>query len=194
VGGNAWRTTWDIEDSWDSVVKIGFAQSPYAGAAGPGHWNDPDTLVVGRLGWGAALHPSRLSPDEQYSQLSLWSLLAAPLLIGNDLSAMDAFTLNLLTNDEVIAINQDPLGRAAQRVWQEDDWQVWVKELEGGRRAVGVFNLGAQLRTLKLTPAMLGGSAPMKVRDAWRQRDLGSFPEGLAVSAPAHGVGLLVVN
>ncbi len=192
VGANSWRTTWDVEDNWESVVKIGFSQSPYAKAAGPGHWNDPDTLVLGRLGWGNALHPSRLTPDEQYSQVSLWSLLAAPLLIGNDLSSIDAFTLNLLTNDEVIAINQDRLGQAAQRVFEDQDWQVWVKPLEGGRKAVGVFNLGSQFRTFKLTPAMAGMDRAGKLRDAWRKKDLGAFGEGITVSAPAHGLALLV--
>ncbi len=194
VGGNAWRTTWDIEDSWDSVLKIGFSQSPYAASAGPGHWNDPDTLVVGKVGWGNTLHASRLTPDEQYSQLSLWSLLAAPLLIGNDLSSLDAFTLNLLTNDEVIAINQDPLGRAARRVFQDQDWQVWVKELAGGRLAVGVFNMGAQFRSFRLEPAMLGKTGSLRIRDAWRQKELGTFPSGLTLSAPAHGVALYLVH
>lgn len=194
VRGNAWRTTWDIEDNWDSVVKIGFSQSPYAEFAGPGHWNDPDTLVVGKVGWGGVAHASRLTPDEQYSQLSLWSLLAAPLLIGNDLSHLDAFTRNLLTNDEVIAINQDSLGRAARRVTQQGDWQVWVKELEGGRQAVGVFNLGAQFGSFRLLPSMLGKTGSLRLRDVWRQKELGTFAAGLTLKAPAHGVALVLVR
>ncbi len=194
VRGNLWRTTWDVEDSWDSVAKIGFAQAPYSAAAGPGHWNDPDTLVVGQLGWGNALHPSRLTPDEQYTQVSLWSLLAAPLLIGNDLSHMDAFTRNLLSNDEVIAINQDALGHAAQRVFQDQDWQVWVKDIEGGRKAVGVFNLGEEYRSFRLLPGLLGKTSFSKLRDAWRQRDLGRSAGGITLSAPAHGMALVIVE
>ena len=194
VGANSWRTTWDVEDSWDSVVKIGFSQSPYAFAAGPGHWNDPDTLVLGQLGWGSVLRPTRLSPDEQYSQVSLWSLLAAPLLIGNELADVDEFTLNLLSNDEVIAINQDPLGRAAQRVSEQDDWQVWVKPLQGGRKAVGVFNLDGRYRSTKIPVGLLGSAPALRVRDAWRQAERGVFSDAIPVSVPSHGVALYVVR
>jgi hypothetical protein len=115
VRGNLWRTTGDIEDSWRVVKEIMDTQHVSAPYASPGHWNDPDMLVVGEVGWGGGLHPSRLTPDEQYSHLSLWPLLAAPLLLGNDLARLDAFTRNLLVNDEVIAVDQDPLGRAAAR-------------------------------------------------------------------------------
>lgn len=194
VGANSWRTTWDVEDNWESILKIGFTQSAHAAHAGPGHWNDPDTLVVGRLGWGNGLHPSRLTPDEQYSQVSLWSLLAAPLLIGNDFAQLDAFTLNLLTNDEVIDINQDELGKAAHRVYEQDHWQVWVKALAGGGRAVGVFNLGSAYRRFQLQPDMLAMKGVMKVRDAWRQRDLGRFSSGMTVALPAHGAALFVIE
>jgi hypothetical protein len=194
VGANSWRTTWDVEDNWESVLKNGFTQSAYSSFAGPGHWNDPDTLVLGKLGWGKALHNTRLTPDEQYSQVSLWSLLAAPLLIGNDLSSLDAFTLNLLTNDEVIGINQDPLGHAAERVFQEQNWQLWVKKLEGGRLAVGVFNLGAQYQSFKLLPAMLGKTGALQVRDSWRQKELGTIAGAITISVPAHGVALYIVR
>jgi hypothetical protein len=195
VRGNSWRTTGDIEDSWTSVVGIGFDQqykmSPYAS---PGHWNDPDMLVVGMVGWGGALHPSRLSPDEQYSHISLWSLLASPLLLGNDLASLDEFTLNLLTNDEVIAINQDPLGRAARRVFSSDDWQVWVRDLQDGGKAVGIFNLGDGYRSLRLSADMIGHSGAMRLRDAWRQAELGRFASGYAAAVPSHGVLLLTVR
>lgn len=194
VRANSWRTTWDVEDHWDSILKNGFTQSALAPHAAPGHWNDPDTLVVGKLGWGNGLHPTRLTPDEQYSHVSLWSLLAAPLLIGNDLSALDAFTRNLLTNDEVIDINQDVLGQAASRVLERDDWQVWVKPLSGGRRAVGVFNMGNQYRHFRLLPGMLDMPRFAKVRDAWRQHNLVQVATGLTVATPAHGVGLFVLE
>ena len=108
VGGNSWRTTGDINDSWGSVENIGFKQAGKEKYAGPGHFNDPDMLVVGKVGWGN-LHPTRLKPNEQYTHISLWCLLASPLLIGCDMTQLDEFTLGLLTNDEVLDVNQDPL-------------------------------------------------------------------------------------
>ena len=114
VGGNSWRTTGDIGDSWASMAGIGFSQNGHKKYAGPGHWNDPDMLVVGMVGWGN-LHPTGLSPNEQYTHISLWCLLSAPLLIGCDMTQLDDFTLGLLTNDEVLEVNQDPLGRQAAR-------------------------------------------------------------------------------
>ena len=110
VDGNCWRTTGDITDSWGSMAGIGFAQAGHELYAKPGRWNDPDMLVVGWVGWGPALHPTHLTPNEQYTHISLWSLLSSPLLIGCDLTRLDEFTLNLLTNDEVLEVNQDPLG------------------------------------------------------------------------------------
>ncbi len=150
--------------------------------------------MVGRVGWGGALHPSRLTPDEQYSHISMWSLLAAPLLLGNDLSQLDAFTLNLLSNDEVIAVDQDPLGHAARRVLNRDGWQVWVRELAGGRHAVGVFNFGDGFRSLRLDSATLGLQDGASLRDLWRQQAAGKLHAGLEVHVPAHGVLLLGVS
>jgi hypothetical protein len=112
VGGNLWRTTGDITDTWKSMSEIGFSQVRNASCARPGNWNDPDMLVVGWVGWGPSLHPTQLTPDEQYTHISLWSLLSAPLLIGCDLERLDGFTLNLLTNDEVIAARPGPVGQA----------------------------------------------------------------------------------
>ena len=148
VGGNLWRTTGDITDTWKSMSEIGFAQVKNAPYAGPGHWNDPDMLVVGWVGWGPSLHPTQLTPDEQYTHITPVGLLSAPLLIGCDLERLDDFTLNLLTNDEVLAIDQDRLGRQATPVWRRADHQVWVKELADGGRAIGVFNLGDATRTV----------------------------------------------
>ena len=112
VNGNCWRTTGDIVDTWRSMSGIGFKQDQAEPFAKPGNWNDPDMLVVGQVGWGN-LHPSRLTPDEQYTHISLWCLLSAPLLIGCDMTKLDDFTLNLLSNDEVLAIDQDALGKSA---------------------------------------------------------------------------------
>jgi alpha-galactosidase len=141
VNGNCWRTTGDITDTWRSMSRIGFNQDAAAPYARPGNWNDPDMLVVGKVGWGR-LHPTRLSPDEQYTHISLWCLLSAPLLIGCDMTQLDPFTLNLLENDEVLAIDQDALGKEATCVIRDNNLRVYEKELEDGGRAVGFFNLG----------------------------------------------------
>ncbi len=132
---NCWRTTGDIRDNWKSVAAIGFSQAPWARFAGPGHWNDPDMLVVGKVGWGPKLHPTGLTADEQYTHISLWCLLAAPLLIGCDLTQMDDFTLGLLTNDEVLAVDQDPLGKQATRVKEDPaaGVEVWRVRWPTGR-------------------------------------------------------------
>ena len=98
-------------------------------------------LVVGKVGWGH-LHPTRLTPNEQYTHVSLWCLLSAPLLIGADMSQLDPFTFNLLANDEVLAVNQDALGRQAARVAKDGEAEVWAKEMADGSKAVGLFNRG----------------------------------------------------
>ena len=193
VNGNSWRTTGDIEDTWASVLATGFKANEATKSTGPGGWADPDMLVVGRVGWGGALHPSRLTPDEQYSHISLWSLLAAPLLLGNDLTALDDFTRNLLTNDEVLAVNQDPLGKGAIRTYDRDDWQVWVKPLADGSLAVGIFNLGDHWRSWLLDPAAAGLPVGTEARDLWRQQSVGALRAGFPLDLPAHGVLLLKV-
>ncbi|HNS18698.1 MAG TPA: NPCBM/NEW2 domain-containing protein [Bacteroidales bacterium] len=204
VGGNLWRTTGDITDTWSSMAGIGFRQDKCSPYASPGHWNDPDMLVVGNVGWGPSLHPSQLTPDEQYTHISLWSLLSAPLLIGCDLGSLDAFTLNLLTNDEVIAIDQDPLGKQAVKVKETAGQQVWKKQLADGSLAVGLFNTGdpspagmfnwtgkMETATVSVTLQELGISGPKKVRDLWRQKDLGVVDQELNYPVNHHGVVLL---
>jgi hypothetical protein len=191
AGGNLWRTTGDITDTWESMSGIGFGQVENGSYAGPGHWNDPDMLVVGWVGWGPDLHPTRLSPDEQYTHISLWSLLAAPLLIGCDLQRLDPFTLNLLTNREVLAVNQDPAGKQGYPVVREGGIQVWVKPLADQNRAVGVFNLNGETRGYTLDLRDLGIHRPVKIRDLWRQHNLGDFSTFLKLKLPAHGVILL---
>ncbi|MGO4382301.1 putative Ig domain-containing protein [Pseudoduganella sp. RAF19] len=196
VNGQAWRMTGDIVDSWHSVLETGFSIAPYSQYVAPGRWNDPDMLVVGHVGWGDP-RPSRLTPDEQYSHISLWSMLAAPLLLGNDLSKLDAFTLNLLTNSEVLAINQDALGKAAARVHEQDNWQIWVKPLEDGSKAVGIFNMGDTFRRLRLDPAQYAmdkAGQSYQARDAWRQRALAQTSGEIDAEVPAHGVLLLTVR
>jgi alpha-galactosidase len=191
VGGNCWRTTGDIEDTWRSMSAIGFKQDKAAPYARPGNWNDPDMLIVGVVGWGNP-HPTRLTPDEQYTHISLWSLLAAPLLIGCDMTKLDEFTLNLLSNDEVLAIDQDALGKQATCVIKDGDLRVYERELEDGGHALGFFNLGPTTAKLDFNQlAKLGFSGRQHVRDLWRQLDLPDVDAAngvLPLTIPAHGV------
>ena len=194
VGGNCWRTTGDILDTWSSMSRIGFAQSGHERYAGPGHWNDPDMLVVGYVGWSAKVRPSRLTPNEQYTHISLWCLLSSPLLIGCDMTRLDEFTLNLLTNDEVLDVNQDPLGRPAALIAKNGTSEVWARDLEDGSKAVGLFNLGEEQTQVKASWADLGIKGKRKARDLWRQQDLGSFKEQFQATVPRHGVVLVKLS
>jgi alpha-galactosidase len=191
VNGNSWRTTGDITDTWRSMSNIGFRQDKAEPYAKPGNWNDPDMLVVGQVGWGR-LHPSRLTPDEQYTHISLWCLLSAPLLIGCDMTKFDDFTLNLLENDEVLALDQDALGKSATCVLTNGSVRVFEKELEDGARALGFFNLGAAPVNLDFNQlAAIGFSGKQHVRDLWRQSDLPDMDAAngiLPLTIPVHGV------
>jgi alpha-galactosidase len=151
-------------------------------------------LVVGRVGWGPALRPSGLTLNEQYTHISLWCLLAAPLLLGCDLQNLDEFTLNLLTNDEVLAVDQDPLGRQAGRLAADADTQVWAKDMEDGSKAVGLFNLAAEPRTVTVRWPDLGIKGPQRVRDLWRQKDLGVFEGKFEARVLVHGVVLVRIS
>lgn len=194
VGGNCWRTTGDITDSWSSMAGIGFAQADHAQYANPGHWNDPDMLVVGKVGWGPNLHPSRLTPDEQYTHISLWCLLSSPLLIGCPVDNLDDFTANLLTNDEVLDINQDPLGRQARRISNEAGKQVWVKELEDGSIAVGLFNTQNITQTVSVSWKDINRTGKRNVRDLWRQQNEGQCEGTYSAEIPIHGVKLIRID
>lgn len=184
----------DIKDSWKSVSSIGFRMHEWRAFARPGHWNDPDMLVVGHVGWGDDLHPANLTPDEQYTHLSLWSLLAAPLLLGCDLTRLDEFTLSLLTNDEVLDVNQDPLGHMADRVNVDGDAEVWAKHLEDGSLAVGLFNRGETERPVTFRFRDLGLTGSFAARDLWRQRDLGAFGTDFVSTVAPHGVTLVRIR
>jgi len=190
VDGQTWRTTEDIEDTWESMSRIGFCQNALYPYAGPGHWNDPDMMIVGQVGWGENLHASRLTPDEQYTHVSLWCLLAAPLLIGCDISKLDPFTLNLLTNDEVLAIDQDILGKQARQVIRTSSYQVWMKGMADGSWAVGIFNMDTVWRKAPVSLSSLGLPARVRVMDCWAQKWEGTRLEYVI---PPHGARLLRV-
>ncbi len=185
AGGNLWRTTGDIDDTWQSMEEIGFNQSDLAQWAGPGRWNDPDMLEVGN---GGMTHP------EYRTHMALWSLLAAPLLAGNDLRTMSKETLELLANPEVIAINQDPLGRQGHRVTQEGKLEVWAKPLADGRVAVGLFNRGKEPSPVTARWSDLGIRGKARVRDAWARKDLGAFADSFTAEVEPHGVALVLLK
>lgn len=135
---NCWRTTGDIKANWKSMSDRGFGQDKWAPYCAPGHWNDPDMLEIGTK----EKNQPGLTPDEEYTHMTLWCLISAPLLLGNDLSEMTPFTLNLLENDEVLAVNQDALGKQATTVFQDGDVRVLAKDMADGSKAVGLFNTG----------------------------------------------------
>jgi len=190
AGGQCWRTTGDITDSWDSMSKIADAQDGLEIFAGPGNWNDPDMLIVGMVGWGN-LHPSRLTHNEQYTHMSLWCLLCSPLLIGCDMTQLDAFTLSLLTNDEVLEVSQDPLGRQAARVQRNDTQELWAKPMEDGSIAVGLFNRSYLAGPVTLDLKTLGLTGRQRLRDLWRQQDIGTVSDLYTADILGHGVLLL---
>ena len=192
--GDSWRTAPDIEDNWKIVYNVGFrlqvGKSQYSSV---GHWNDPDMLVVGKVGWGRGeLRESRLTPDEQYSHITLWTLLASNMLIGCDIAQMDDFTVKLLCNNEVNAINQDMMGKQADRVLKEGDIEVWSRPLADGSIAVGIFNVGEKDHKVNMN-ALIPAEKPVKVvRDVWRQKDLSS--DELNCTIPLHGCRYLKVS
>jgi len=193
IGGNAWRTTGDIQDNWGSVRGIFTSQNGHEKYVGPGYWNDPDMLMVGIVGFGNT-HPTHLKPNEQITHISMWSLLSSPLLIGCDLTRLDPFTKALLTNDDVLDVNQDSLGRPAGRIAETGDAQVWARPLFDGTHAVGLVNLGSERQNITVSWSQLGLSGSQPVRDLWQRKDLGRFANGYTVSVPAHGTVLIKVG
>ena len=183
--GNLWRTTGDISDKYDRMSVIGFSQNGLEKFAGPGHWNDPDMLEVGNGG---------MSHDEYQTHMALWALLAAPLLAGNDLRSMADETRQMLTNREVIAVDQDPKGIQGRRLWDEGPLEIWAKPLSDQSQAVGLFNRGESAMNITLDLKMLGVSGPAKLRDLWRHIDLGEARDSYTASVPKHGVVFLKVS
>ena len=185
AGGNLWRTTGDINDSYERMATIGFGQAGLGKFAGPGHWNDPDMLEVGNGG---------MTAEEYRTHMSLWAILAAPLLAGNDLSAMSRETLALLTNREVLAIDQDSAGKEGDRFSAEGPTEIWVRPLGDGSKAVGLFNRHSGPLDMQVDFRELGFKGAVKVRDVWAAKDLGSMRGTYKVQVAGHGVILLRVS
>ncbi len=183
AGANLWRTTDDIRDEWSSMMGNVEKQVPTAPYAGPGHWNDPDMLEIGN---------GHMTDDEYRTHMSLWALVAAPLLAGNDIRTMSETTKSILLNKEVIAIDQDPLGKQASPV-KNGDLETWVKPLSDGGVAVGVVNLGAAAAqaTVNANDLQLNGGVKT-ARDLWAHKDV-EFANG-AYSATVASDGVLLLR
>ena len=199
AGGHSWRTAGDLGGSFQGIPAALFrdafdlyARRDLHKFGGPGGWNDPDYLLLGYLSnWRGQTVPTPLTPDEQYTHVSLWCLLAAPLIFSGDITRLDPFTLSLLTNDEVIAVDQDPLGKPGRRVAKDGNLEVWAKDMEDGSKAVGLFNRGPAEAVVTVGWADLGVAGQQLVRDLWRQKDLGRADEHFAAPVAPHGVLLV---
>jgi len=185
VGGQMWRTTGDISDNYNSMIVIGFAQNGLEKYAGPGHWNDPDMLEIGN---------GKMTDDECRTQMTLWCVLAAPLFAGNDLTEMNPATLEILTNREVIAIDQDSAGVQGHRIWQEGPAQVWVKPLADKSKAIAVFSTQNRPTIVTVELKDLGLPDTVQARDLWQHKYLGTIHQRLTVSVARHGAVLLKVR
>jgi len=187
VGGNLWRTTEDIDDHYDRMSVIGFDQDGLEPFAGPGHWNDPDMLEIGNGG---------MTIPEYRAHFSFWALLAAPLIAGNDVRSMTPEIKEILTNSEVIAVNQDQLGREGRRVKKDGDLEVWAKPLSDGSRAVILFNRGAKEGDVSVSWEEIAypNHLSAKVRDLWAHKDLGSFTGKYSAKVPSHSVVMVKVT
>ena len=183
--GNLWRTTGDISDKYDSMSLIGFSQNGLEKFAGPGHWNDPDMLEVGNGG---------MDRDEYRTHMALWALLAAPLLAGNDLRSMTAETKEMLTNGEVLAVDQDSKGVQGHRIWEEGPLEIWAKPLADQSQAVALFNRSEASLKMTLDFKAIGFSGAAKLRDLWEHKDIGPVQDTYTVEVPKHGVVLLKVS
>jgi alpha-galactosidase len=183
--GNLWRTTDDINDTYERMSVIGFQQNGLGKYAGPGHWNDPDMLEVGNGG---------MTRDEYRTHMALWAILAAPLLAGNDLRQMSDETKDLLMNREVIAVDQDSKGVEGHRVWDEGPLEIWARPLADGSQAVGLFNRGESTLPVTLQLREIGMSGTAHLRDLLDHKDLGTAKVSYTAEVPKHGVVMLKVK
>lgn len=199
IGGNSWRTTGDLglvrSKSLPSFYQVGFANAALGEYAGPGGWNDPDYILIGTVGDATnSTSPARLTSlthEEQYSYMSMWSLMAAPLFFSGTMTKLDEFTLNVLCNSEVIDIDQDSLGKQGAIVHKTDEEFILQKPLDDGSIAIGLFNLTTRPRPISADWKELGLKGKQTVRDVWRQRDLGLTAEKFSTEVASHGVTLV---
>ena len=199
VGGSSWRSTRDVGgvagDALPGFYKVGFANSALDAYAGPGGWNDPDYILIGTVGDPLKLvdgaHPTHLTASEQYSYMSMWSLMASPLFFSGDMTRLDPLTLNILENSEVIDIDQDALGKQAKILRHTPQEFVLVKPMSDGSVTVGLFNIGSTPLSISLDFKEIGLKGNVKIRDVWRQKDLGNFANSFTTRVPTHDVALI---
>ncbi len=197
VGGHSWRTAGDLGFELNRIVETALKNTEHRAYSKPGSWNDPDYIQIGYIGdarTGGLPKPCPLSPNEQYAFMSLWCLMAAPLFYSGDMARLDAFTVNVLCNPEVIEVDQDPLGRCGEVQHLDPGTFLIVKTLEDGSKAVGIFNQRNTEATLTAVWRDLGILGKNRVRDLWRQRDLGVFEMQFNAKVPARGVVLVRIG
>jgi hypothetical protein len=195
MNANMWRISGDFWDRWKKLDAQFDILHNWEGVGGPGHFPDADMIPFGHLAIRSWINgkerQTRFTPDEQRTLISLWSLASSPLMLGNNLPDTDASTLALLTNDEVLAIDQDPLGLAAKRISSHAGLEVWVKQLKDGSKAIGLFNRSAAAAPIALNWTDAGLTGKQTVRDVWQQKDLGTFSDQFSSPVPSHGSVLL---
>ncbi|MCK9413271.1 MAG: putative Ig domain-containing protein [Prolixibacteraceae bacterium] len=197
VGGNCWRTSGDLGFELDRIFEVALKNSEYRQYSKPGEWNDPDYIQIGRIGNARKRGIPELTPMPaalQYSYMSLWSLMAAPLIYSGDMSKLDEFTLNVLCNPEVIEVNQDPLGESGLVIRQSDNRFLMVKNLVDGSKAVGLFNPGHKVAEVVVDWAELQISGKRSVRDLWHQRDIGVYKQKFSAQVPPKGVVMVKIG
>lgn len=194
INGQYWRTTHDIFDLWGSMTGIGFSHMNRVGYSIPGHWNDPDMMVVGKVGWGPVTRQTRLTQNEEITHMTLWCMLASPLLLGCDLTDLDQFTIDLLSNDEIIEVDQDPLGISGRRISEDGRLEIWARPLWDGTLAVGFFNRSLHEADITANWCDLGLLTPQPVRDLWLKKDMGIHKDAYTATIPAHGATMVKIG
>jgi len=192
VDGNAWRTAGDLGGELDKVFEVALRNAKLRQYSKPGEWNDPDYIQIGYIGDKPEL--TKMPPSMQYAYMSLWCLMASPLFYSGDMSKLDAFTLNVLCNPDVIAVDQDPLGESAEVIMHAYGSFVMVKKLVDGSKAVGLFNRGKTPLKITTTWNELHLKGNQTIRDLWREKKLGTYNKNFSVVVPAQGVIMVQLN
>jgi alpha-galactosidase len=198
VGGHCWRTAGDLGFELDRFFTVALKNAEHGAWSKPGSWNDPDYLQIGWIGAQKGTtftlpEPCQLTANEQYSYMSLWCLMAAPLIFSGDMSKLDEFTLNVLCNPEIIDVDQDPLGKCSQVIMKADDCFVMVKDLYDGTKAVGLFNHGKNATEVSVEWSEFQLSGKQAVHDLWRQKDLGIYEQKFSAQIPSQGVVMIKI-
>jgi len=197
VGGNSWRTGGDLGFGLNAIFNVAFRNAAYSAYSKPGAWNDPDYIQIGYVGEGLEeglpVHTT-LTPNEQYAFMSMWCLLAAPLVYSADLSKLDEFTLNVLCNHEVIEIDQDPLGKGARAIRKTEESFALIKDLEDGNKAAGLCNTSEVPLSMTLTWAEAGIKGKQVIRDLWKQKNIGIYEDKFKITVPRHGVVMVKIS